>query len=216
MLSLLEEVVLLAVDEDTGKLKSVAGFATSYALAGAVLFDLALAGKIDTDTEALTVTDATPTGNATLDRILTTMGQRTDLTTVRQWVEELVRSHDDLEGEALESLIARGILRQETSKRLWIIDVERFPMVQAKPQRHVKERLARAILRDEIPDARDIMLVSLVQACGMLPLVVGEGALALRKQRIETLCGLETISRNVTAAIRSLEAALYHPVTRII
>ena len=216
MLTLLEEVVLLAVDENTGQLKSALGCGTSYALAGAVLFDLALAGKIDTDTEELTVTDSAPIGDATSDRILTAMQSRTDLTTVRQWVEELVRRHGDLEGVALQSLIARGILRHERTRRLWIIDIERFPLVQSKPQRHVKDRLSQAILRDEIPDTRDIMLVSLVSACGLLGLVLGDGALSLRRERIDTLCGLETISRKIIAAIRSLEAALYHPVTRII
>ena len=55
MLTLLEEVVLLAVDEKTGELTSARECWTEYALAAAVLFDLALAGKIDTDTEEITI-----------------------------------------------------------------------------------------------------------------------------------------------------------------
>src|SRR5262249_46482119 len=48
MLSMLEEVVLLAVDERTGNLRATREFGTAYALVGAVFFDLALARKIDT------------------------------------------------------------------------------------------------------------------------------------------------------------------------
>jgi hypothetical protein len=33
---------------------------------------------------------------------------------------------EDLEGEALNSLIGRGILRHEKSKLLWVINIERF------------------------------------------------------------------------------------------
>ena len=52
MLTMLEEVVLLAVDEKGGCLRSAREFSTAYALVGAVFFDLALARKIDTCTEA--------------------------------------------------------------------------------------------------------------------------------------------------------------------
>src|SRR5580700_10280871 len=123
MLTMLEEVVLLAVDEQTGNLRSTREFGTAYALVGALFFDLALARKIDTDTETIRIVDRTPTGNATLDRILEDLAGKPQLTTVRDWVEEIFLRRHDLEGEALASLIDQGILLHEKSKRLWIIDV---------------------------------------------------------------------------------------------
>ena len=205
MLTLLEEVVLLAVDEKTGELTSSRECWTEYALAAAVMFDLALAGKIDSDTEDITIVDRQPTGVAVLDDVMASMTAQPELTTVQQWIEALGRRRDDLEGEALRSLAARGILRHEKTKRLWIIDVERFPLVETGEQKFVKRRLERAVLTDEIPATRDIMLVSLVDACGLMGQVFSEGARDLRKQRIQTLCNLETISRKVAAAIRGLE-----------
>ena len=41
VLTMLEEIVLLTVDEKTGKLHSQDRFSTAYALAGALFFDLA-------------------------------------------------------------------------------------------------------------------------------------------------------------------------------
>ena len=216
MLSMLEEVVLLAVDEKNGGLRSTREFGTAYALVGAVFFDLALAGKIDTDTETIHIIDRTPTGNQTLDRVLAHMAGRPDLTTVRAWLEEIFQHRDDLEGEALQSLIAQGVLRHEKSKLLWIIDVERFPLVDNKPQQHVKLRLANAILSDEIPTTRDIMLVSLAEPCGLLHYVLGESELASRRPRIQMLCQMETISRKVTDAIVALEAALRSAMTKVV
>ena len=216
MLTMLEEVVLLAVDEKSGGLRSTREFATAYALVGAVFFDLALARRIDTDTEAIQIVDKTPTGNATLDRVLCDMSMRTDLTTVRQWVEEIFHRRDDLEGEALASLIAQGILRHEKSKLLWIIDVERFPLVNNKPQQHVKLRLARTIVSDEIPQTRDIMLVSLAEPCGLLQYVLSDNELAARRARIQLLCTMETISRKVSDAIVSLESSLRQAMTKVV
>jgi hypothetical protein len=202
---MLEEVVLLAVDEQTGNLRSTREFGTAYALVGAVFFDLALARKIDTGTEAIRILDRAPTGNATLDRVLADMADRPQLTTVRQWIEEIFLRRDDLEGDALGSLIQQGILRHEKSRRLWIIDVERFPMVNNRPQQHVKARLAQAILTDAIPDPRDIILVSIAEQCGLLGYVLSETQLDARRARIHMLANLETISRKVSEAIAGLD-----------
>jgi hypothetical protein len=215
MLTMLEEVVLLAVDEKTGGLRSTREFGTAYALVGALFFDLALARKIDTDTEAIHIVDRTPTGNSTLDRVLAEIAKKPQLTTVREWIEEIFLRRDDLEGEALGSLIGQGVLRHEKSKLLWIIDVERFPMVNNRPQQHVKLRLAQAILTDAIPDTRDIMLVSIAEPCGLLGYVLSDTQLDSRRERIQMLCNLETISRKVTAAIAGLDASLHHGIPKM-
>ena len=207
MLSMLEEFVLLAVDQKTGQLESQHELGTAYALIGAVFFDLALTRKIDTDTEEIQILDTNPSGNSIWDRVIGEMRERPDLKTVRDWIEAMFRRNDDLEGEALASLVEQGILRHEKTKRLWIIDVERFPLVDGKAQTNVKERVAQAILRDGIPDPRDIMLVSLAEPCGLLRCVLSEQELEARKERIEMLSNLETISRKVVAAIESLNAS---------
>jgi len=216
MLTMLEEVVLLAVDEKTGQLRSTREFGTAYALVGALFFDLALARKIDTDTEAIETIDTTPTGNATLDRVLGAMRARPTAGTVRDWIEAIFLERRDLEGEALAEVIERGILRHEKSKLLWIIDVERFPMVNDRPQQHVKLRLAHSILTDEIPDTRDIMLVSIAEPCGLLGYVLSDAQIAGRRDRIRRLCQLETISRKVAEAIVALDATLRQAMTKVV
>jgi len=216
MLTMLEEVVLLAVDEKTGRVRSTREFGTAYALVGAVFFDLALARKIDTDTEEIQIVDKLPTGNATLDRVLSRMAARPDLRTVSEWIEEIFIQRDDLEGEALKSLMDRGVLRHEHSKLLWVIDVERFPMVDNKSLQHVKMRLAHAILTDDIPDTRDIMLVSIADQCGLLSYVLSEVELENRKERIRTLTKLETISRKVADAIHALDKSIRIAMTKVV
>ncbi|HEV2444981.1 MAG TPA: GPP34 family phosphoprotein, partial [Candidatus Sulfopaludibacter sp.] len=174
------------------------------------------ARKIDTGTETIHIVDATPTGNRTLDRVMAEMARRPDLKTVRQWIEEIFQHRRDWEGEALASLIASGILRHEKSKLLWVIDVERFPLVDGRHQRHVQERLRHAILNDEIPDTRDIILLSLAEPCGLLPYILNHRELEARKERIRMLSSLETISRKVTAAIVSLDATMRAAMTKVV
>ncbi len=216
MLTMLEEVVLLAVDEHTGNLRSTREYSTAYALVGAVFFDLALARKIDTDTEKIEIISRAPTGNATLDRVLGQMAALSNLTTAREWIEHLFHQRADLEGEALASLISQGVLRHEKSKLLWIIDIERFPLVDNVPQRDVRQRLADAILGDGIPDTRDIMLVSIAEPCGLLGYVLSDSQIEARRRRIHMLCNVETISRKVADAILELETSLRQAISRVV
>ena len=64
---LVEETILMLLNEESGYLEQVQGWNLSCVLAGAVLADLALEGRIDTDLESLTLLDATETGDELLD-----------------------------------------------------------------------------------------------------------------------------------------------------
>src|SRR5262249_14949593 len=128
MLTLLEEVVLLTIDPRTGKTRS-GNFGVRYALAGAILFDLALARRIDTDVDTIIVVDNAPTGNPVHDGILASLAAGTAKRSVRDCVEEVFRERPALESEVLAKLVERGLIRHEVGKRLWVIDVHRFPVV---------------------------------------------------------------------------------------
>ncbi|HEX4643267.1 MAG TPA: GPP34 family phosphoprotein [Candidatus Acidoferrales bacterium] len=213
---MLEEAVLLAVDEASGGLRATRPSGAAYALVGAVFFDLALARRIDTDTNAIQILDCSPTGSLTLDRVLNAMSQRVDSTSVRDWIEAIYYRREDLEGEALASLIRQGILRHEKSKRFWVIDVERFPVMDDQPQRDVRQRVAETVLSDAIPDTRDIMLVSIAEPCGLLGYVLTDAQISSRRERIQALCQFETISRKVADAINDLERTLQHGAQRFV
>jgi hypothetical protein len=166
MLTILEEIVLLTIDPRSGRLRGGGEFSVRYALAGAVLFDLALARRIDTDVDAITVVDPTPTGHPIQDGLLAELAAKGGPRSVRGCVEQIFLQRPDLEGAALAELKDKGIIRHETSKLLWVIDRHRFPLVDGAPRQHVTARLAQVVLNDDIPDPRDIMLVSLVHAAG--------------------------------------------------
>jgi len=198
---MLEEVVLLAVDEKTGKLRSTRPVGTGFAMAGAVFFDLALGKRIDTELEKVLLVSNQPTGVPVQDNVLSEMAKHPELDTVRAWIKALAEHSEYFESAALASLIARGVLRHEISTRLWIIEVERLAVADNKQQLNVKARLAQTILTDTIPDARDIMLVSVAEASGLLEYVLSRSQLESRRDRVVMLCGLETISREVGDAI---------------
>jgi hypothetical protein len=204
MLTILEEVVLLTIDPRTGRLRGGGEFSIRYALAGAVLFDLALARRIDTDVDTITVCDPAPTGHPIQDSILAELVAKGGRRTARACVEHIFLQRPELESEALAELKKKGIIGQETSKLLWVIDRHRFPLVDGAPRQHVTVRLAQAVLNDDIPDVHEIMLVSLANACGLLNVVLADAQIEARAEWIATLSNIETISRTVSKAIADL------------
>ena len=87
--------MLLLLGDEEGEFLPIREHAFECALAGAVLMDLAFEYRIDTDLQALVVTDPTPTGNPMLDRILAQIKARsdttdtTDTTDTQAWIRVL-------------------------------------------------------------------------------------------------------------------------------
>ncbi len=168
MLTLTEEVLLLLGDEE-GTFLPVDKHAFDCALAGAVLLDLAFAYRIDTDPQVLTVIDPEPTGMPMLDRILAKIASRADTVDAASWIGEL--STDDAETvreQALASLVEREILERKEEPFLWVFRPVRYPMIDGEAVQEIKLRID-DVLSDNIPDPRDVALLSLVDACQILP-----------------------------------------------
>ena len=115
MFNLAEELLLLVMDEDNGEATSVPARTLSYALAGAVLLELALQGRIDTGLEILEVTDPTPLKDDLLDPVLS------DIVEVSKdgprnpefWVRRVAERSEELRSLTLERLAAAGVVEAD-------------------------------------------------------------------------------------------------------
>ena len=66
-LTLVEEIALLSLDDKTGAHLPLLPEALGYGLAGAILADLEMAGRLVTSGKVVEVRNSTPTGNSLLD-----------------------------------------------------------------------------------------------------------------------------------------------------
>ena len=207
MLTFTEEMLLLLGD-DEGEFLPVREHAFECALAGAVLMDLAFAYRIDTDLRALVVTDATPTGNPWLDRILGRIAARTDTTDTQAWIRVL--STDEaatIREQALASLVERGIVERREERFLWVFRSVRYPTLDDGAERELEARLAE-VLSDDIPDPRDVALISLVDACRILPDLFPDREMKEVAPRIEQLRRMDLIGREVAGTIADIQRTI--------
>ena len=50
---------------------------------------------------------------------------------------------------------------------MWVFQTRRYPVIDNKTVREVKLRIMGVLFSDEIPDARDIVIISLSDVCGI-------------------------------------------------
>lgn len=175
-----------------------------YPLAGAVLMDLAVRWKIDADLEKLVVVDPSPTGEQLLDEQLTQIASTEEVLSARQWIGRLVPESERIERAALDRLVGRGILRQEEKRLLWVFPERRYPTVDDTEEKEVKRRLVDILLSDEIPEPRDVALISLVDACDLLGVVLSAREIENVGERVEQIRKLDLIGQAMTDAVRHL------------
>jgi len=201
MLTFAEEILLLALNDQKGALKSLPHQTLKLALSGAFLLELALSGHIDTDLETLRVIRTTSTGNQLLDETLVRLQEPQSLHPASYWLKEIARNMPQMKERVLEALVENGVLKVENHKILWVLTIRRYPMVDGREVQEVRSRLRDLITGDTLPDPRDAVLVGLVHACYLFDDLFTEEELQLFAPRIENLARLELIGREVNQAI---------------
>ncbi len=206
-LRFVEEIILLLLEDEGGRFVRIPTWSMNYALAGAVLMDLALEDRIDTDLESLAVIDTTPLGDGLLDPTLAEIAAGGQHDT-RHWVERTAERAEAIQEEALSRLVDRGILERQDESFLWVFRSRRYPAIDGRAEREVKLRIMGVLFSDEIPDARDVMIICLADACGIFDELLSRRELERASERIEQVRKLDLIGRVTTQAILDIEMSV--------
>ena len=208
MLTFAEEIMLLLLEDEDGKIVHVPDHYLRCVLSGAVLMDLALMGKVDTDLDTLVIIDSEPTDDILLDPVLERITEEGGEHDAQYWVEHC----QDLAGEIRENALARlcekGILTQEDDLFLWVFKSRRYPLVDGVADREVKLRIMSILFSDEIPDPRDIAIIGLMNAGGLFQYLLSEREMKGVADRIDQVRSMDLIGQAVTLSVREIERQL--------
>ncbi|MDE2683305.1 MAG: cytochrome P450 [Chloroflexota bacterium] len=203
-LSLPEELLLMLLNEETGYFHQVPGWALNCAVIGAVLAELSLLSRIDTDLEFLFVVDATPTGDPILDHVLQEIADETEGRNAQYWVERLAPNAEDIIDSILERLVDGKVLVRHDgdywtlSPTAWRAGVLGGP-ADGYAHQFVKTRISDFIFNNIIPEPRDIIIISLVNCCDVLRFMylLDDDATT----RIRFICNMDLIGRSIADAV---------------
>ena len=202
MLSFAEEIYLLALDETTGiPMISPRDIEMQSALVGAILAELTFLHRIDTDIENVYLLDATPIGNPAMDHALSLISGSTQPRLISFWMNTLRADCQLIEKHVLRELVDKKILKQVEKKILWVFPTRQYPVIDGVELQNIENRLRLLILSDEIPDPRETVLVSLVDACGFFQDILSPREYQRSQERIAQLARMDAIGRSVANLI---------------
>jgi hypothetical protein len=218
MLTIAEEILLLLLKDESGEFLPVQTWSKQCALAGAALMDLALQNRIDTDIHKLVVVDRSSTGHDFLDPILERISAEPEVRDARQWVVRVAEKQSDgIQDQVLSRLAERGIIEAQRNDRRdthywWTFRPHRYPTIDGTVEREVKRRITQVIFSDDIPSPQDIMIISLVDACGILNEILANRQVEKERERLDMLRRLELIGQATSNAIRHIERSVAYAV----
>jgi golgi phosphoprotein 3 len=204
-----EEILLLALDEKTGRLHPLPERALEFALAGAVLAELAAAHRIDTDATKLTVKDFSPTGDPVLDETLKFLPKNEPSMTLQKALARIALQADKLKPLLYADLVQKGILQQQDKKFLWALRERRYPVIDDREEREARARIRDIVLNPAVvPGPQDVVLIGLMDACDLDGFIFTPEELERSAERIKQICGLNSIVAALSRAIGEMQQAI--------
>ncbi|MFI8435800.1 GPP34 family phosphoprotein [Streptomyces sp. NPDC079020] len=163
--TLAEEIMLLSLDDETGAAKGQTSAA--WGVAGGILLELAMAGRVTVTGGRIDVTDAAPTGDALLDGRLERITAWAKGSGRRKAADWLVKDQGKGVRAAVDRLCERGLVTEERHRALGLFPVRRYPEADGSAERELRDRLAAVVLDGAEPDSRTSGLVALLHATNM-------------------------------------------------
>ncbi len=203
-LNLPEELILMLINEESGYFHQVPGWDLNCAIVGAVLAELSLQSRIDTDMEALFVLDSAETGNPTLDSFLAEIAGESTQHNAQYWIERLAPRAESVIDSTLDRLVALKILEHHQGD-FWTLAHTAWQMElsggssEGTVGQFVKTRIVLAIFNDEVPDPRDAIIISLVNTCDVFRFIFQLDDET--EERIRFICNMDLIGRSIGEAV---------------
>jgi hypothetical protein len=204
-MNLAEEFTLLAYQDDGSP--EIDGTRLDHGAGGAVLLELALAGRVEVADKRVAVIDPTPTGDPLIDRALSEIGaskpRKPDA-----WVQRFAKGTRE---QVLESLVAAEVLRKEQGKVLLVFPRTKYVAahgVEPVAETEARQRLVGAISAAGEVEPRTAALCSLVAATGLDRKVFARLERKQVKARLKQISGGAWAATAVKKSIEAVETAV--------
>jgi Golgi phosphoprotein 3 len=209
MLSVFEELFLLALDEEKGIILPSAKKNLAHGLTGGILSELALRGKIQmTEKRRLQLVDADPTGDPLLDEAINEIKSSEKLRKPAYWISQLSTRPKTLRQRIGESLVGKGILYQEDKRFFWGSPDSEEPALKISAKFEMKYPLRVMVFSAEESDLHKLALLNVVSAVDMLNLVFTVDELQMARKNIHEKVVRSALEKMSMQTIEEIEQAI--------
>ncbi|TDU91648.1 Golgi phosphoprotein 3 GPP34 [Kribbella voronezhensis] len=206
-----EDLLLLLYNDESGK-PITGNPGLDYSLAGAVLIELTLLGRVDIAVAGedvkegrLKVLDTSSTGDAILDERLAMLAEKSG-----QKPKNLMsKLSKKLRDQVLARLVERGVLEADKGRVLGLFPVTRWPAKDARHEAEVRTALESVLKLGTQPDERTAALIALLNALNVVPKVITDAVdKKALKRRAKEIAESEWAAEAVRKAVQDMQAAI--------
>lgn len=210
MFSLTEELFLLSLREKRNTISLSYSAALPYALAGAMLVELTLSGKIqfDKDKRVIAIDNPQSEADERMNELLTQIHELAKPRKITYWIRTAVGEGKKFEKKLLATLITRGILRDEEKRLLWVIPSAEYSDQDASAKYLRKQNLRDIILGGKTADQQSIALFSLLKAIDLLDNIFTPDEIKVASSRVNEIVKHESIDDTVIELLEFISSAV--------
>ena len=174
-------------------------------IGGALLADLQLQRRVELG-ERVRVLDRTPTGDPLLDQILGSLPEGEDSPEIKYAVSGVGQVQT---GRVMEKTLEDGLCAEHAGEKRRLLPGSKPAFKLATPAgEEPRARAREALLGQREPDARTAVLVTLVEACGLVDGLVSRDERKAARERAREIANGEGVSEVVRGVIRNVRASI--------
>lgn len=205
MLNLAEDLMLLALDDETGRFYRMTDVNFNLALVGALFMNLAILERIDVDQQNLFLCSCDSTMDPILDEVLELLSAPGNSCETVELLRHVYNAMPDLKLRLLSSLKTKGIVELRDNKILWLFHHRRYPVVNDREEQEILARIRAVVLNHAIPEQKDIVLISLLCVCDLMDRIFTKEELQSHLERVELLKSMDLIAHSVNKIIAEVQ-----------
>lgn len=204
-LTIPEEFYLLTINEKNGLPLKYDAKTFNITLAAAILVELSFGKRIDSDFENIIPDSPDTTGNTVLDIAIQAIHKEKKIREISFWILKFTEQANDFRDLIINSLVNKGVLKLENKKILWVFNATKYPLQDKEEQNEVRLRLKNLLKNyGEVPDLRDVALLSLLYYGGMLDCVFTEIELKRYKIHLKHFARMDAIGKAIGKALEEI------------
>lgn len=212
MLSLMEELLLLALKNDKGTVSFAVTSSLPVALIGSVLMELELMGRVKVE-EKITLLDDTLAGDILLDNVLDPIIEAKKEKKTSSLISSLSWKLRNMDKQIAGRLVEKGVLQKVEDTILWIFPTTNYPTANPQPEEAVRQRIRDTVMSGNTADERTRRLLVLVRCCEMEKSIFDEADLKTAKKRIKELTEDDPIGKAIRQVMDDNNAATVAAIT---
>lgn len=212
MLTLTEELLLLAIHDDKGTIIFASSANIPYGLGATIILDLVEKKSINLENNKISIINEVKTGVEFLDFSLSILIKSGKQLNIKEAIIELSHKYLDIQNFVLDNLVTSGILKREFTKFMFMIKFSKYPTLDPAEELKTRDQIYKAVLLGIEPNDRLRALISLIYICHLIDEVFPKRHRETAHKNILEIMESDKISKVVSEIISEISIMTASPI----